>query len=80
MSEYILKVGERGEIYTTKELRLITGIKRGGRVRAIVKDRKLIIEVLPTIEELLQQNIVELTPQEAEEISEEAQVEEGIYG
>ncbi len=80
MSEYILKVGERGEIYTTKDIRLITGIRKRGRVRAIVKDRKLIIEVLPTIEELLQQNIIVLTPQEAEEISEEAQAEEGVYG
>lgn len=80
MSEYILKVGERGEIYTTKELRLITGIRGGGKVRAIVEDGKLIIEKLPTIEEMLRQNIVELTPQEAEKISEEAQMEEEMYG
>jgi len=80
LSEIILKVGKRGEIYTSKEIRMKTGIREGGRVKATVEDGKLIIEPIPTIEERIQCFVVELDPEEAEKLSEEAQKEEGIYG
>ena len=80
ISEFILKVGKKGEIYTTKEIRKALGIKPGGSVRAIIKESKLIIEPLPTVEELIKDEIVDLTPEEAEKISEEVQKEKGIYG
>jgi len=80
MSEVVLKVGKRGEIYTSKELREKVGIRPGGLVRAVVEGRKLIIEPIPSIEDLLKEAVAELTPEEAEELSEEAQREEGIYG
>jgi len=80
MSEIILKVGKRGEIYTSKELRLKVGIKEGGIVRAIVEEGRLIIEPIPRIEEVIQRPVVKLSPKEAERLSEEFQKEEGIYG
>ncbi len=79
-SEVILKVGKKGEIYTTKEVRKAVGIKPGGSVRAVVKGSKLIIEPLPTVEDLIRDKIVELTPNEVEKISEELQKERGVYG
>ena len=80
MSEIILRVGKRGEIYTSKELRLKVGIKEGGIVRAIVEEGRLIIEPIPRIEEVIQRPVVKLSPKEAERLSEEFQKEEGIYG
>lgn len=75
-----MRVGKKGEIYTNKKLREKTGIRPGGYVRAIIKDGKLVIEGLPSIEELLEETFVELTPEEAEALSEKAQKEMGIYG
>jgi len=80
MSEIILKVGKRGEIYTSKELRERVGIEEGGRVKAIVKDGELIIKPIPTIERMIRHHVIELSPSEAERLSEEAQMEEGVYG
>ena len=80
MSEIILKVGKKGEIYTSKEMREKVGIRPGGYVRAMIKDSKLIIESLPTIEDLLNEAVIELSPEEAEEMSEEVQKEEDAYG
>ena len=75
-----MKVGKKGEIYTSKELREKTGIKPGGLVKATVEGRKLIIEAIPSIEDLVKEIVMELTPEEAERLSEEAQREEGVYG
>lgn len=73
MSEVILKVGKRGEIYTTKEVRELAGIREGGRVRVRVERGRVIIEPLPTLEELIREVVVEVSPEEAERLSEEAQ-------
>ena len=80
MSEMVLKVGKRGEIYTTKELRAMAGIKEGGRVRAWVEKGRVIIEPIPTVDEIIRGPVVRLSPEEAEKLSEEAQREEGVYG
>lgn len=79
-SEIILKVGNKGEIYTTKEIREKLGIKEGGLVRAVIDRDRLILEPIPPLEEIIKNGIVELTPEEAEKLSEEAQKEEGVYG
>ena len=74
MPEIILKVGSKGEIYTTKEVREKIGIKAGGRVRAIIREGELIIKPLPSIEELVKRpKLVKITPEEAEKISEKVQ-------
>ena len=76
----MLRVGKRGEIYTSKEIREKVGIKVGGLVRATVKGGRLVIEPVPTVEELLGDVVVEITAEEAERLSEEVQREEGVYG
>jgi len=38
VSEVILKVGKRGEIYTSKEIRGRVSIRTVGYVRAIIRD------------------------------------------
>ena len=80
MSEIILKVGKKGEIFTTKQLREKAKIRAGGKVRAAIKDDKVTIEVLPSIEDLLQSPILLLNAEKAERLSEEAQRDEGIFG
>lgn len=80
MSEKVLKVGKRGEIFTSKELREGARIKEGGRVKAKVVGDKLVIESIPSIEELLNNPVVSLSARKAERLSEEAQREEGIHG
>jgi len=79
-SETILRVGKRGEIYTTKDIREAIGIRPGGKVRALVKGLRLIIEPIPSIEDLIKRDVVEISPDEAERISEELQREKGAYG
>lgn len=80
MSEEVLKVGKRGEIFTSKELRVEAKIRAGGRVKAKVVDDKLVIESIPSIEELLSHPVLTISARKAERLSEEAQREEGIYG
>lgn len=79
-SEVVLRVGRRGEIYTTRGLRERVGIRPGGLVRAVVEGRKLVIEAVLTIEDAIREPIVKLSPEEAERLSEEMQEEEGVYG
>lgn len=80
MSETMLKVGSKGEIFTTEGLRRRAKIRKGGRVRATVAGTKLILEPLPSIEEILQNPVLKIRVDEAEKLSEEAQKEEGIHG
>ena len=80
MSEEVLKVGKRGEIFTSKELRVEAKIRVGGRVKARMVDDKLVIESIPSIEELLSHPVLTISARKAERLSEEAQREEGIYG
>ncbi len=80
ISEFKLRVGRRGEIYTTAKLRKILNLKPGSRVTArIVGEGKVLIEVTPTIEELLKRpKKVKLSVEEIENLSVEAQKEVGI--
>lgn len=80
MSETILKVGKRGEVFTSEELRKRAKIRKGGRVRATVVEGKLIIEPIPTVEDLIGSPILTTTVKEAESLSQQAQKEEGVYG
>jgi len=80
ISEFKLKVGKKGEIYTTAKLRKIINLKPGSTVIAkVVSEGKLLIEVTPTIEELLKRpKKVKLSIEEVEKLSVEAQKEVGI--
>jgi bifunctional DNA-binding transcriptional regulator/antitoxin component of YhaV-PrlF toxin-antitoxin module len=80
-SETTLKVGRKGEIFTTAEIRKRAKIVEGGRVKANVIGNKLIIETIPSIRELLMRPpVLKLTTKKFEKTSEEIQKEEGIYG
>lgn len=81
MSETSLKVGKKGEIFTNYVLRKQANIKEGGRVKASVVDNKLIIQAIPSVEELVQRPpLLRTTTKAIEKASEEIQKEEGIYG
>jgi bifunctional DNA-binding transcriptional regulator/antitoxin component of YhaV-PrlF toxin-antitoxin module len=80
MSEKIFLVGKRGKIYTDEKLRREAGIKKGGRVKATVTDGRLVIEALPSLEDLLRSPMVTVSPEEAERLSEDAQREDGLFG
>ena len=80
MSETTLKVGKKGEIFTNADLRKRANIKEGGKVKARVVENRLIIESIPSIEELLKHPVAKMTTKEAEKLSEQTQKEEGVYG
>jgi bifunctional DNA-binding transcriptional regulator/antitoxin component of YhaV-PrlF toxin-antitoxin module len=80
-SETTLKVGKKGEIFTSADLRKRANIKEGGKVKASIVGDKLIIEAIPSIEEILRQPaVIRTTTKEIEKLSEKIQKEEGIYG
>ena len=80
-SEVTLKVGKKGEIFTSADLRKRANIREGGRVKANVVGDKLIIEAIPSIEEILKRPpVMRTTTREIEKVSEETQKEEGVYG
>ena len=71
MSDVVeLKIGKRGEIYTTREVREKAGIVPGGRAVARVRGDQLIIQPKPTALSLLTAPRVNSTPVSAEELSE----------
>lgn len=81
LSETILKVGKRGEIFTTKELRKRANITNGGKVTARVVGDQVIIEPVISLESLLKRPpLATLTPKQAEKLSKQIQKEEGVYG
>lgn len=53
MSEFVLTVGKKGEIYTTKKIRDAIGIRENGKVVLKIKDGYAFIEPLPRIEEII---------------------------
>jgi len=75
MSETVeLKIGRRGEIYTTREVREKIGLVAGEKAIAGVEGDKLIIRPKPTALSLLEKprvNIKPVTPEELSEIREE---------
>ncbi len=72
-----LKVGARGEIFTTKEIREILGLKPSREVIAIVTKDGLLIKPKKSIKSLLKkrQPINKISVKEFESISEEIQRE-----
>lgn len=80
-SEATLRVGKKGEIYTSSEVRKQANIKEGGHVKASVIGNKLVIEAIPSIKDLLKRPpVLKMTTKEFEKLSEQIQKEEGMYG
>jgi len=70
MSENIeLKIGKRGEIYTTAEVRERTGLAPGGWAAAIVEENRLILQPKLTAISLLDKPRVKAKPIGPEELS-----------
>ena len=62
------RVGSRGELFTTKEMREKLGLKPGGKVLMNVEEGRLVVEpVLDLLELLAEQPAVEVTLGELEE-------------
>ncbi len=80
LKTFKLKVGKRGEIYTTAELRNILKLKPNSIVLArIIDEGKVVIEVVPTLEELLKKpKKVKLSIEDVERLSIKAQKEVGL--
>ena len=71
MSETVeLKVGRRGEIYTTREVREKIGLVAGEKVIAGVEGDKLVIRPKPSALSLLEKPRVNIKPVTPEELSE----------
>ncbi len=64
-----LKIGKRGEIYTTQRIRMKTGLAPGGKAIAIAEEGKLIIQPKPTALTLLEKPRVNPKPLSPEELS-----------
>lgn len=75
----IVKVGKRGEIYTSSRIRKESGLKPDSYVRITVEKGFLLIRPIRRIEDLIGDYADSLTIEEAEELSIEAQKEAGIY-
>ena len=56
-----------------------TGIKKRGKVKAKVSEGKLILEPLPSLQDLISAPVLMIAVKEAEKLSEEAQKARGIY-
>lgn len=75
MSETIeLKIGKRGEIYTTREVREKTGLIPGGKALAKLEENRLIVQPKPTALSLLEKpriNVIPISPRELSELRRE---------
>jgi len=64
-----VKIGKRGEIYTTKDIRRKTGLMPEGKAIARIDDGRLIIQPKPTALMLLEKPRVGTEPITPEELS-----------
>jgi hypothetical protein len=64
-----LKIGKRGEIYTTHKIRMKTGLTLGGRAIATIEGNRLIIQPKPTAITLLEKPRINPKPLSPEELS-----------
>ena len=70
MSETVeLRVGKRGEIYTTDKIRKKTGLILGGKAIATVEGKKLVIQTKPNALTLLEKPRINAKPISPEELS-----------
>lgn len=78
VSEIVVKVGKKGEIYFPSKFRKMIDLKPGDKVRLRIEGKKIIIEKEKDIEDLLGDYVLEISVDEAEKISEDTQREAGI--
>jgi len=64
-----LRVGKRGEIYSTSKIRKKTGLTPGGRAVATIEENRLIVEPKLSALTLLEKPRVNVKPLTQEEVS-----------
>ena len=78
ISEIVVKIGKKGEIYFPVKFRKALGLKPGDKVRIKVEKDKIILEKEKDISDILGDYVFEVSIEEIERISEDAQREAGI--
>ena len=78
ISEIVVKIGKKGEIYFPVNFRKALGLKPGDKVRIKVEKDKIILEKEKDISDILGDYVFEVSIEEIERISEDAQREAGI--
>ncbi len=58
MSEYVLKVGKKGELYTPKKMRIKMHMKPGNEFIAVVKGDEVLLKRRKTISDILDESAV----------------------
>jgi len=58
MSEYVVKVGKKGELYAPKKLRLKTGLDPGSELVAIVKGLDILLRKRKTLVNVLEEDAI----------------------
>ena len=76
-NKYRLKIGSKGEIYTTKEIREIIGLKPSSEAIGIITKDGLLIKPKKSLKTLIKKRktLIKMTMEEFEKLSEEAQKE-----
>ena len=74
-----VRVGKRGEIYTTKMIRELAGIEAPGELSLVVRKGEVVIKKPVSLRDLLENKpVLKLSFEEAEQISEELQKRYGL--
>ena len=58
MTEYLIKVGKKGELYTPKKMRIKMHMKPGNEFIAVVKGDELLLKKRKTISDILEESAV----------------------
>lgn len=58
MTEYVVKVGKKGELYTPKRLRLKIGLDPGSELIAIVKGLDILLRKRKTVINVLEEDAI----------------------
>ena len=78
ISEIIVKIGKKGEIYFPVKFRRALGLKPGDKVKIRVEKGRIVIEKKKDVLDLLGDYVFEIDIDEVEKISEEIQKEAGL--
>ncbi len=76
-NKYRLKIGSKGEIYTTREIRKLIGLEPSSEAIGIITKDGLLIKPKKSLKALIKKRkpLIKLTIEEFEKLSEEAQQE-----
>ena len=64
MAEYVLRVGNKEELYAPKKMRLQIGMRPGNEFVAVIAGEKVILEKRKTIIDLLEEDVIATVSEE----------------